>query len=454
MNDSDDPYSILLLFILNQEVITLSLAVLAMILLLAVSALVSGSEVAFFSFSPADIKSIEEDKNKINQLIIELLDKPKRLLATVLILNNLVNVAIIVVSSYITTQLFNTVSNPVVLFVLQVVVVTLLILLIGEVIPKVYATKYPFNLARFMAYPLLIARKLFNPLSSALIYSTSIIDKKFQRSSTEVNSSYLSHAIELTTEKDSSEEERKILKGIVKFGNTDVKQIMKSRIDVDTIEIETKYSDVLTKILESGYSRIPVYRETFDKVEGVLYIKDLLKHLEKGDEFQWQALLRQPFFVPENKKINDLLNEFQEKKIHLAIVVDEYGGTSGIVTLEDVIEEIVGDITDEFDEKDVVYSRLDENNVVFEGKTLLNDVYRALDIDGSVFESAKGDSDTLAGFILELSGKILKKNEKVTFKNYIFTVEAADKRRIKQVKVTIKKDSNDSELIAIRENED
>lgn len=452
MNESDDPLPEFLINLEQPDFFSLFLSSVIICLLLILSALVSGSEVAFFSFSPTEINGIKSSKTKTGFVILDLLDKPKRLLATILITNNFVNVGIIILSSYIASELIDATLSPMLLFFTQVVVVTLLILIVGEVTPKVYATKYPVKVAIFMAYPLLALRSFLKPFSSLLIFSTSLIDKKIHASTSTATSDHLSYAIDLTTEKDTTEEEKKILKGIVKFGNTDVKQIMKSRVDVDAIDIETSYTDLLKKILDSGYSRIPVYKETFDKVEGILYIKDLLKHLDEAKEFKWQNLLRQPFFVPENKKINDLLEEFQAKKIHLAIVVDEFGGTSGIVTLEDIIEEIVGDITDEFDEEDVIYSRLDERNIVFEGKTLLNDVYRALDIDGSIFENAKGDSDTLAGFILELSGKIPKKNEKITFDTYTFTVEAADKRRIKQVKVTINDDS-DSES-NVRENED
>jgi len=437
LDDPDEPLQQLFLDILQPASFGIIAALGAMVLLLASSALISGSEVAFFSLGPKERKDLESSKSRASNVILRLLEKPKRLLAAILIGNNFVNVAIIILSTYVTAALFNFGNYPFLGFIIQVVMITFLILLIGEVVPKVYATKYALNLALFMAFPILFLRNIFNPLSSLLINSTSFIDKRIRKISADISAEDLSHAIELTKDEEASEEEHKILKGIAKFGSTDVKQIMKSRVDVVAFEIETKFDVLLSGILKSGFSRIPIFKESFDKVEGILYIKDLLPHFEKGDNFNWKELIRPPFFVPENKKIDDLLKEFQEKKIHLAIVVDEYGGTSGIVTLEDIIEEIVGDITDEFDEENLVYSKLDENNYVFDGKTPLNDLYRILDIDGNVFEETKGESDTIAGFILELAGKIPLKNEKVNFENFTFTVEAADKRRVKRVKVTI-----------------
>ena len=438
---SSDPYSWLFLTTLEIFLQPFSLgpliALLAMFLLLICSALVSGAEIAYFSLDPSNIETLKSSKAKTSKIILQHLGRPKHLLATILITNNFFNVAIIILSTYIATNIFDFSQRPVLSFVIQVIAITSLILLIGEVIPKVYATHHAILLASLMAYPLLILEKILRPLSHILISSTSIIHNKIQKRQHKISVDELSDALELTSE-DAPEEEQKILKGIVKFVNTDVKQIMKSRVDVTAIDYKTNYDVLINTILECGFSRIPVYKENFDNIAGILYIKDLLSSLNGKGNINWQPLIRTPFFVPENKKIDDLLTEFQEKKIHLAIVVDEYGGTSGIVTLEDIIEEIVGEISDEFDIEELTYSRLDESNYVFEGKTALNDLYRIVGIEGDVFEKAKGDSDTLAGFILELAGKIPEKNEKITFENFIFTIEAADARRIKRVKVTIK----------------
>jgi putative hemolysin len=416
-------------------------------LLLILSALISGSEVAFFSLGPQDISELEVSKDKNDVRIVQLLAKPKRLLATILISNNFINVAIVLFSTFLMENLINLSGfSALQQFLIQVVSVTFIILLIGEVIPKVYASTYSLSLARFMALPLTILNKFLAPLSKPLAASTVFIDKKIKRKGSVFSADELDQALELTYDQtETSSEEKKILKGIVKFGNTDVTQIMTARVDVKAVSVAITYKDLLETILESGYSRIPVYKETFDQVVGILYIKDLLPYLNSTKE-NWQELIRSPFFVPENKKIDDLLKEFQEKKIHLAIVVDEYGGASGIVSLEDVIEEIVGDISDEFDDEDILYSKLDDNNFIFEGKTPLIDLYRVLEIEGTEFEKEKGEAETLAGFLLEKSGKILKKNERLTFENYLFVVEAADKRKIKRVKITIqpKEDDTDS----------
>ncbi|MBL4625054.1 MAG: gliding motility-associated protein GldE [Flavobacteriales bacterium] len=416
-----------------------------MIVLLFCSAFISGAEVAYFSLSPTHQEELKSTKTKLNKLIQDLLASPKKLLATILIANNFVNISIVILSSYLSSSLFSFneswfgISPEVCEFIVLVGLVTFLILLVGEVIPKVYANKYPLKLAGIMAYPIYSLGQLFwyIGLSPFLIFTTSIIHKKFTKKAENISVDQLSHALELTDENEVSKGEQKILEGIVKFGKTDVKQIMQPRMDVTAINIESNYQLVMQEILNSGFSRIPIYKGDFDHIEGVLYIKDLLAHLDKDNDYKWQGLDRKAYFVPESKKIDDLLTEFQEKKIHLAIVVDEYGGNSGIITLEDIIEEIVGDITDEFDQEDLVYSKLDERNYVFEGKTPLKDLYRILEINGDNFEENKGDSDTLAGFILELSGKIMQKNEKVSFENYSFTIEASDKRRIKRIKVTI-----------------
>jgi len=409
--------------------------------LLVCSALVSGSEVAYFSLSPNDKDNLANSKDRKSILLISLLERPKRLLATILITNNFVNVAIVILSTYLIDLIINNSYSEATIFILQVVVVTFLLLLLGEVIPKIYANKKPLSLAGFMAIPIYVLRTLLTPLSSILVNSTNFIDKRVKKRGHNISVDELSHALELTSDENEKEEDQKILEGIVKFGNTDVKQVMTSRVDVLSIEKQTSFKEVIDLILESGYSRIPVHKENFDNIIGVLYTKDLLNHL-KEDKFDWNKIIRKPFFVPENKKIDDLLREFQTKKIHMAIVVDEYGGSSGLISLEDILEEIVGEINDEFDNDELAYSKLDDQNYVFEGKTPLIDVYRALNIDGKEFEAEKGESDTLAGLVLELFGKIPKKNEKFKFNEYQITIEAADKRRVKHIRLTLPENNN------------
>ncbi len=415
-----------------------------MLLLLLSSALISGSEVAFFSIDAKDREFLSNEKDLVSTRVLDLLMRPKRLLATILIANNFINIAIVILSTFIINNLFSFDETEQLLnFLITVIIATLLILMVGEVIPKVYATNNGIKLAKFMATPLLFIGKICSPLSSLLVSSTSFIDKRIKKSATEISVNDLDHALEITDIEGVTDEDKKILEGIVKFGETDVKQIMKSRVDVVAFDETTEFSELLPQIIENGYSRIPIFQESFDNISGVLYVKDLLPKLGESNA-DWKSLLREPFFVPESKKIDDLLRQFQESKIHMAIVVDEYGGTSGIVTLEDVIEEILGEISDEFDDDDIVYSKIDENNYVFEGKIALVDMYKIMDIEGEVFEEEKGESDTLAGFLIEKSGKIMKKNERINFDDYLFEVEAADKRRIKQVKVTRKNELEDA----------
>lgn len=412
---------------------------LAMGVLLIFSALISGSEVAFFSLSPAQLNDLRSNRNRVSQRVLSLLAAPKKLLATILIANNFVNVSIIVISTLITTRLFILDASPVLAFIIQVVIVTALILLIGEVLPKMIAAHYSLRYALMISGFMKTLNIAFHPLSYILVNSTSFIDKRIKRKGHEVSLSELGAAIEMTSDSTTPEEERKILKGIVKFGDIEVKEIMKARIDVTAVDMVTPFNDLLQMILNSGYSRIPVYEKSFDTVKGILYIKDLLPYLDNPTAIHWPDLLRPAFFVPENKRINDLLQEFRAKKIHLAIVVDEYGGTSGIITLEDIIEEIVGEINDEFDvdEEDITYSKIDEFNYIFEGKTLLNDFCKITGIEDRVFEDVKGESDTLAGLMLELMGKIPNKDESITFGNFTFKVEAVDKRRIKRIQVRL-----------------
>ncbi len=421
---------------------TVLAGILAIMVLLIGSAMASGAEVAFFSLGPNQVHELRLNEDKADRSVLHLLEKPKRLLATLLISNNFFNVAIVIISTYVTNSLidFSRTSYWLAFFI-QVVVVTSLILLFGEVMPKVYATRHGLRFARFLAGPVQIAITIFYPLSSVLVHSTSLIDRRISRKAYNVSISELSDAIELTSGINTPEEEKKILQGIVKFGDIEVKEIMKSRVDLTAVDIQVKFRELLAIIIEAGYSRIPVYDDSFDQVRGILYIKDLLPHLTQGDDFDWHSLLRDAFFVPENKKINDLLQEFQEKKIHMAIVVDEYGGTSGIVTLEDIIEEIVGEISDEHDEPvgDFEYSKIDDHNYIFEGKTSLNDLYKILEIEDDLFDEVRGDADSLAGLLLELMEKMPEKDERITYGQFTFTVKAVDKRRIKRVLVTLSK---------------
>lgn len=410
-----------------------------MALLLILSALLSGSEVAFFSLSPQDRARLQEDKSKATDAALDLLDRPNALLATILIGNNLVNVAVIILSTFIMNGMFDFNGNVLLAFFIQVIAVTLIILIVGEISPKIYASKQAYQLATFMAFPLVFMRRLFWPVSRIMVSSTRKINARARdaESGSNITMDELSHAIELTSDENTGEDEKRILSGIVKFGSTEVRQVMTPRIDVVCFDVAMDYDSLKEQIKAHGFSRIPVFEESFDQVVGVLYVKDMLPYINEGKNFDWRVHLRQPVFVTENKKLDDLLREFQEKKNHMAVVVDEYGGSSGIITLEDIIEEIVGEISDEFDEDEIVYSKLDDKNFVFEGKTALIDMYRVLNIDGTPFEEVKGDSDSIAGLILELSGKIPLKNERIRFKDFQFTIEAADKRRIKQVKVTL-----------------
>ncbi len=426
-------------FILTSIFITPGIAELVAIVLIGVllvcSALISGSEVAFFSLGASHLKTLQENKRPAAARVLELLRKPKRLLATILIANNFVNVGIVMLSTVVVAGIFNFDQMKAWQVVAtQTVAVTFLLVLFGEVLPKVYASRYPLRLSKFMTPPILAMRWFFKPLNELLVGSTALIDKRFAKKGQSISVDALGHALELTQDEASSVEERRILKGIVQFGNIDVKQVMQPRTEMVAIDFESSYRIVLDTVLEKGFSRMPVYEESLDKIKGVLYIKDLLPHLS-SQQLEWRSLIREAYFVPENKKLDDLLNEFKEKKVHMAVVVDEFGGTSGIITMEDVIEEIVGEITDEFDDDEIVYSKLDENTFVFEGNVSLNDMYRIMNIDGRTFESAKGLSETLGGFILELKGRFPFKGERIDHKNFSFIVESVDNKRVRRVKV-------------------
>ncbi len=443
MEESADPYLCLsahLLTLLSQFSINALLGMGAMAVLLFFSAMISGSEIAFFSLTHTHIAGIRELKKANDKNILSLLERPNQLLATILIANNVFNIAIIILSTVVFRALFDMQMHPVLGFLIQVVAVTFLILLFAEVLPKVYASKHPVRFSSMMSSPMVILRRLLSPLSSLLVKTTRIIDTRMEKKRPNLSMHELSHALEITSDDKTTEEDKKLLRGIVRFGNIYVREIMKSRVDVVAVDHNTGFEKLLEVIREAGYSRIPVYRENFDNVEGILYIKDLLPYLDKEVDFKWQELLRNAFFVPESKRINDLLKEFQEKKIHMAIVVDEYGGTAGLVTLEDILEEIVGEINDEFDMEEAIYSKIDAGTYVFEGKTLLKDFSRITGTDDDVFNEVRGEADTLAGLILEMKQEIPFKGARIRYKQFDFEIEGVDKRRIKSIKVKVRKD--------------
>jgi len=418
-----------------------------LIILLVCSALISGAEVALFSLSKSDLEPQENTPSKALEIINALLRRPKKLLATILVANNFINIGIVLLFASLSEHLFKGVNSELdlvffkidLVFFIEVIIITFLILMFGEILPKIYANRNNLKFSKFMARPLKILDVLFAPISMPMRRLTLMIHKGLGKQKSNLNVDYLSQALELTSEEDTTKEEQKILQGIVSFGNTDTKQVMRPRIDIFALESSLKFEAIIPEIVAHGYSRIPVYENSIDSVSGILYAKDLLPHLQKK-EFDWNSLLRVPLFVPENKKLDDLMVEFQEKKIHLAIVVDEYGGTSGVVSLEDVIEEIVGDISDEFDDDDLIYSKIDENNYVFDGKTALKDFYRIIKLeDESIFENHKGEAETIAGFVLEISKSFPKIRSKIKFNSYTFIVEGIDNKRIKQLKVTLQK---------------
>ncbi|MBD0724379.1 magnesium/cobalt efflux protein [Flavobacterium sp. L1I52] len=404
--------------------------------LLFCSAVVSGAEVALFSLSQKDIDEALQENLSTGKILSELLQRPKKLLATLLVANNFINIGVVILFSFIGSDLFAAITSPLLKFIFEVIVVTFLLLLFGEVLPKVYASRNNIKFAKTIAYPISVLDQFLSPISIPMRSATVYLHNKLGKQKTNFSVDQLSQALELTAADETSTDEQKILEGIVSFGNTDTKQVMSPRIDIFALEISETFEEIYTKILEKGYSRIPVYRDNIDQIEGVLFIKDLLPHIDKQN-FNWTTLIREPFFVPENKKLDNLLKDFQAMKSHLAIVVDEYGGTSGLVSLEDVIEEIVGDISDEFDDEDINFSQIDERNFLFEGKINLKDFYRIVDVDEESFEEKKGEAETLAGFILEISGNFPAKGQKIAFENCVFTIEVVDKKRIKQIKVTI-----------------
>lgn len=413
--------------------IVLGFFVLAALLLL--SSLVSGSESAFFSLGPSNLKQLEINSGKSDKIILELLEKPEQLLASILISNNFINVGIVILSAYLTNSLINFTEALIFGFVVQVVLITFILLLFGEIIPKILATKKALSFARLMAYPIYIVVKILRPFNYLLVSSTAQVRKFSPRKNISIDE--LNDALEITTGQ--HPEEKKILKGIVTFGYTEVREIMKPRLDVVALDVSAGFNKLKSVVVESGYSRIPIYENSFDEIKGVLYVKDLLSFIDEPDTFEWQKLLREPYFVPESKKINVLLSEFQANRIHLAIVVDEYGGTCGIVSLEDILEEIVGEISDESDEEVSLYNKIDDFNYMFEGKILLNDLAKVINVDDSIFDKVRGEAETLAGLILEIIGHLPNKNDVINHGIFKFTIDSVDNKRIKRVKVTIKK---------------
>lgn len=408
-----------------------------LILLLALSGLISGSEVAFFSLNPREIQFLKNG-NSVDRQIYFLISKPKRLLATILILNNFINITFVTLSTLITWRITGSQSAEGKIVVILTAIITFLIVYFGEVIPKVYANQKSIGFAK-MTVPLInIAFKFFKPLSWLLTTFSKLFESKMQKKGYEISVDQLNHALELTTNEETSEEEKGILKGIVNFGQLNVKQIMRSRVDLTTVDSTIDFHELMDIINKCGYSRIPIYKETIDIIKGILYSKDLLPHLSKKETFSWQQLIRPPFFIPETKKIDTLLKDFQEKHVHMAIVVDEYGGTSGLVTLEDVIEEVFGEIHDELDDDEIIFNKIDDQTYIFEGKTTLIDFCKIANQDPDIFEKVKGESESLGGLILELCSKLPGTNEIITFENYIFKIVAVDHKRIKRIKVSIK----------------
>lgn len=415
----------------------IAISLIFIFILLFCSALISGSEVAYFSLSASERQKIAGRTTKKNIYLLKNLESPEQLLATLMVANNFVIVAIVILSSITIHDLVNFPQKPAWGIVFQVIIISFLILLIGKIIPKVYTNKHALRFARFISLPLHYLMIILRPFNSLFISSSSFANRWSQSNNHQLSVDQLSQALELTSQYE-SKEDKEILKGIVQFGNKSVADIMHSRVDVIAADIKDSYPKILSLITETGFSRIPVYADTFDNIKGVLYIKDILPHVHKGAAFRWQSLIRPPFYVPETKKIDDLLEEFQKNKVHMAIVVDEYGGSSGIVTLEDILEEIVGEITDEFDEEEKFFTKINETTYLFDGKAIIEDFLTVVGSDEMLLDDLKGEADTLAGLILELKGEIPEKNDVINCRNFVFTIDSVDNRRIKQIKVEIK----------------
>ena len=442
MDPDPEPYIETLPLILNAFFtgVTLNaiIGVVILCLLLIASALISGSETAFFSLQPADLEDLESRTDAKSRLVLKLREKPKTLLATILIGNNFVNVTITLLATYIVSEMFDMVHHPFAAFIMEVIVITSLVLIIGEITPKVLAAKKPVKFSRFMARTLQVLMVVFRPLSKLLVKSTSFMDKHLEKKKAGISVDDLSAAVDIATESSTPLEEKNMLKGIATFTEKEVSSVMKPRIEIIAVEHDMPFQDMLATVIRSGFSRIPVYEESLDKVSGILYVKDLLPYLD-AQSYEWQKLIRPAFFVPENRKINDLFQDFREKKIHIAIVVDEYGGTSGLITMEDIIEEIVGEINDEFDnvKQEQHYTKLDENTFLFKAQTSIVDFCKVFNVSENYFEPMQGEADTLAGLVLEIEGRIPEVGFSFNLEKFNFEITEADSRRIIQIKVKV-----------------
>ena len=421
-----------------------TILIIAILVLLLMSAVIAGAETAYFSLSAKDIYFLKTKEKQSARIASHLLEQPKMLLATILVANNFINIAIVITTNVFVVSILPHPLNHIVSFLIQVVSVTFLLVLFGEVLPKVYASQNNLRMALFAAPFIRTLLVFFNPISRMLVNSTSFIEGKIGSKTANISSEDFEHAIELTVGHTATREEVNIFKGILKFGNISARQVMRTRLDVSALDYDMDFVEVRNYCLEAGYSRLPVYKESLDKVAGVIYTKDFLPHID-SDNVNWHTLIRPAYFVHEGKLIEDLLKEFQQKRMHFAIVVDEFGGTSGIITLEDIMEEIIGDIKDEFDEDDLNYKKIDDHNFIFEGKTLINDVCRVIGVPSDTFENARGESDSLAGLIIEISGKFAAVNETIHYQQYEFTVLAVEKMRIQRVKLTINEPKEEEE---------
>ena len=412
------------------------------VILIMISAFASGSEIAFFSLSPKDIDDLNPEKNESDAMITKLREDSERTLATILITNNFVNVTIIMLCNYIFSSMINFGNSHWLQFICITILLTFILLLFGEIMPKVYCAQNPLRFCRKAVNGIMFLRNLFWPMETILLRSGILAQKVVQRENHILSVDDLEQALELT-DKNDIKNEQNLLQGIIRFGDETAKEIMTSRQDVVDLDFKCSFDEVLKSIVDNNYSRIPVYQDNTDNIKGILYIKDLLPHLNKPSNFEWQLLIRPPYFVPETKKIDDLLREFQENKVHISIVVDEFGGTSGIVTLEDILEEIVGEINDEYDDEEKAFVRLNKNTYIFEGKTLLSDFYKILKVDDEIFEDIEGDADTLAGLMLELKGDFPKIQEKLEYHNFTFEIMELEERRISKVKVIVRENPSE-----------
>jgi putative hemolysin len=418
--------------------LALGTEIIFLILLIIASAFISGSEVAYFSLTPGDMEELQHLRNRRQSAVMKLLAKPDRLLSTILVTNNVINIAIIILAAFISSRLFDLSNNPILSFIIEVVVITFILLLFCEIIPKVIASQNQMRFALMMAPTLSFTAKLFKPMVSLLAYSSFFVGRRQKLRDASLSINDLSVALDLTSSE--IKDDKDLLKGVVRFGHTSTSAIMCPRMDITALDISRGFHAIMQEVTESGFSRIPVYSETLDHIRGILFVKDLLPYLGKPDNFRWQSLIRPAYVVPETKKISELLKEFQTKKIHMAIVVDEYGGTSGLVTLEDVLEEIVGEITDETDEEVPLYKQTGEGKWVFDGKIMLNDFYRITGLENDPFQEVRGDSDTLAGLLLELLGEIPVKGREITAGGFRFTIESIENRRIREITAEKKKE--------------